>query len=134
MSMGTLDDEKGRLAALAKWAKRVVDNVEKRGIEERRSERIATNIEISLIPVDQQTLKPKLDRRIKAIARDLSQTGIGVLSNQPLGEAMYFCELTGHGGIFLLRTVRERAVRGAIREYGFMILDRYESYQHLRET
>jgi hypothetical protein len=87
-----------------------------------------------MIPLDNQTLRPDLGNRVAVISRDISEFGVGVLSNRPLDADLYFVEFADEAGVYLLRKARERCVRGSIREYGFMILDRYDSFQHLRET
>jgi hypothetical protein len=127
------DDEKARLDALAKWARRVLDDNDFEGRDERRSARFSMNASMSLLPIDMQTLRPRLDRRTAVIGKDLSDIGVGIVSNQPLNDDLYFLEVIGQPGILLIRKARERLVRGSIRDYGFMILDRYDSFQHLRD-
>lgn len=133
--MGTTltEDERARLDALAKWARRVLDDNDFEGREERRSPRSCMNAEMTLLPLEKNSLRPRLDRRVAVIGKDLSDVGLGIVSNQPLDDDLYFCEVIGQGGVMLIRKARERLVRGSIRDYGFMILDRYDSFQHLRE-
>lgn len=127
-------NDKERLDALSKWAKRVVKEDVQRNIEARRSPRTGLESDMVLVPLEPSTLRPKLDRRIIVVGKDCSETGIGIVSNVPLEDELYFCEFSELTGIWLIRKVRDRDVRGSIREYGFMILDRYESYQNLRDT
>ncbi|MBY0588539.1 hypothetical protein K2X85_15290 [bacterium] len=127
------DDERARLDALAKWARRVLDDNDFEGRDERRANRTSMNAEMTLLPLEKNSLRPRLDRRVAVIGKDLSDVGIGIVSNQPLEDELYFCEVVGQSGVLLIRKARERLVRGSIRDYGFMILDRYDSFQHLRE-
>jgi hypothetical protein len=119
------DDEKARLDALAKWARRVLDDND---FEE------SMNLTMSLLPIEKDSLRPRLDKRVAVIGKDLSDFGIGIVSNVPLNDDLYFLEFVGQPGILLIRKARERMVRGSIRDYGFMILDRYDSFQQLRDT
>ncbi len=134
--MGTTltDDEKARLDALAKWARRVLDDNDFEGREERRAPRESMNLTMSLLPIEKDSLRPRLDKRVAVIGKDVSDFGIGIVSNVPLDDDLYFLEFVGQPGILLIRKARERMVRGSIRDYGFMILDRYDSFQQLRDT
>lgn len=128
----SLEDEKDRLDALAKWARRVISSGDHHGPEARRTARMPLNSELNLIPLVPESLRPCPERRIRTMGKDLSDTGVGILANQPLDDDLYFCESQQLDAILLIRKVRDRSVRGSIREYGFMILDRYGSFQDLR--
>ena len=128
----SVEEEKDRLDALAKWARRVISAGEHHGPEARRTARAPLNSDLTLIPLVPATLRPCPERRIRVMGKDASDTGLGVLANQPLDDELYFCESHQLDAILLVRKVRERSVRGSIREYGFMTLDRYGSFQDLR--
>ena len=127
-------DERARLDALAKWARRVVDHHDAPELENRRSPRQEKNVEMTMTPLDSETLRPVPEQSLRVIARDFSELGIGVVSNIPLRASLYFCEIADEPGVILVRQARERVVLGSIREYGFMTLDTYESFDDLRET
>lgn len=132
LSMSTLSDD--RLDALSKWAKRITKENSQRAIsvEERRNVRMPLNAEIALIPITGPNLRPQPESRVTVVTRDFSESGIGILSNCELNSELYFAQAPELEGIFLIRKARDRQVRGSIREYGFMIIDMYESFKELR--
>ena len=103
----SLEEEKDRLDALAKWARRVISTGEHRGPEARKTARTPMNSELTLIPLMPESLRPCPERRLCVIGKDCSETGLGVLANQPLDEELYFCESEHLDAILLLRKVRQ---------------------------
>ena len=125
--------ERQRLDALHKWAKRVfARGTAPPGREQRRQSRHEFNEEIALIPMNKDTFVPEPTGRVRAVCKDESASGMGIVSNIPLTGSLYFAELIQSERIFLLRLVRTRPLQGKVGEYGFEVIDRYDSFQDLR--
>lgn len=124
--------DRERFDALSKWARRVVsEGATHQGPEARRTARMPMNAEIALVPLSGEKLRPDLDRRTFVVGKDISDTGLGVIANAPLVDELYFAMTSDEQFVLLVRKARERLVRGSIREYGFMIVDRYNSFGDL---
>lgn len=131
--MSTAADRE-RIDALAKWARRVTRREAHQGPEARESLRRSIDGEVVLLPLDAASMVPQLDRKALAAAKDRSDRGLGVVCNTPLTDDLYFAQIRNAGvckEILLVRKVRSRPIRGSVHEYGFMILDRYDSYHEL---
>lgn len=127
----TDDDE--RLDALLKWTSRLrlptppdIENL-------RANERKAISVTITLTPVDPTTLRPTYSRRVRAVLKDVSSNGMGMVSNLPLNDELYFAEIAQAKQIFFLRRVRNRQIKGNIYEFGFQIIDRFHSIADLQD-
>lgn len=128
--MQTLDDP--RMEALRKWARRVLDHPASVERNRRKAQRRAIQQDVTLVPLDSSTLTPDANARVTAITKDESRAGLGVVSNQPIEGSLFFGQMTSSGEVFLARLVRERRVQGSISEFGFEVLDRYDSFDDLR--
>lgn len=122
-------DEQERLEALAKWARRVIEQAAPSPIERRRGGRAPWSRSLALVPLDRASLRPEVARRTLVATKDRSSDGFAVVSNIPLDAELYLAE--SDDGIFLARKVRDRKVQGSVVEYGFQVLDRYRSFEEL---
>lgn len=130
-------DDKEKMAALRKWAKRVLsDSAERPGADEainkRRSPRKAVDAEVSLIPIDTRTLRPAPDKKCRAVIKDLSETGIGLVAHGNVEGELFFATIQGLSKLYLVRACRVRKIMGNITELGMQILDHYGSFDELR--
>jgi hypothetical protein len=120
--------------ALAKWARRATRRQAPPGPEARESPRRPIDGEVVLLPLDAHSMVPQLHRKVLSAAKDRSDRGLGVVCNAPLDDELYFAQIRKAGvceEILLVRKVRSRTIRGAVQEHGFMVLDRFDSFDQL---
>lgn len=128
-----LTDSK-RTRVLQNWVKQVLESgVPPAGMEQRRFVRNPSNSEVYLTPIESHSLRPLADGRISVVAKDESETGIGIVTDGALEGELFFGEFVDREGVFLARVVRQRTIYGSVVEYGMQVLDRYGSLDDLRD-
>lgn len=126
-------EERQRIEALQKWARRVFGVSAHIRHENRRGARTGFTEEVTLIPLDADTLRPRDDKEIHCVTKDESDSGISVISNIPVDGELFFIEIVKTHQLLLARLARRRQIQGSIEELGFMVLDRYRSWSDLRD-
>jgi hypothetical protein len=112
-----------KLAALKKWAQRVLSAPPTRVPERRRHARNAQTEHVQVIPIDRNTMQPLVAQKLSAVTRDVSVSGVGLVVNAQLDLEFYFIELSD-GSTALAKLRRRRQVQGSVMEYGFEVLAR----------
>ena len=129
-----IEDAK-RIQALQDWVRQVLANPVPAGpgVEQRRQRRQPLQATVTLIPLDPTTLSIQTSEKIRAvtkdfvIAEDVAVGGIGIVSDVALGADLYLADGLPDDPVCLLRKARQRAVDDTITEYGFQVIDRFES-------
>lgn len=130
-------DDREKMSALRKWAKRILNDSTEKPVPDavmnkRRSPRKAVDAEVSLIPIDTRTLRPSPEKKCRAVVKDLSETGLGLVAHGNIEGELFFATIQGLSKLYLVRACRVRKIMGNITEFGMQILDHYGSFDELR--
>jgi hypothetical protein len=125
-----------RLAVLHGWAKRVMllrEGKEAPDPDKRRHIREPLDAEVVLLPLETHNLRPLPRDSMRVVGKDISDSGLAVLCDRTMPHELYFAEISRDLPVLLIRAVWQRQIENQIIEYGFQIIDRYGSFEELRE-
>ena len=133
-----IEDTK-RIEALQHWVRQVLARpaATGNGSEQRRQCRCELQATLTLIPLDSGTLRLQDAEKVRvvtkdfAIAEDVAIGGIGIVSDVELAADLYLADGLPEDPVCLLRKARQRPVDENIIEYGFQIIDRFESMDEI---